>query len=114
MFSAGLGNTFWHFDIDKLEVFSAFYFMSWAKQVNYNIRIADHTLDLVLIFVVHAVVDPGAMGGTASAQLFEVFGVSEVVTEAERQDQAAIGKSEFSGDRFAEVARCSEDGGSNS
>ena len=61
MFCTSLSNTFWDFNIDKLKIFSSFYFMSGTKKIYNYIWILHHSLDLRLIFVIHAVVEPSSI-----------------------------------------------------
>jgi len=58
VFCTSFSNTFWHLNIDELKIFSSFYFMSGTKKIYSYIWILHHSLDLRLIFVIHAVVEP--------------------------------------------------------
>ena len=58
---AGLGDAFCHLDIDELEILPLLQLVSGAEQVDDHVGILDHSLDLCLIAVVHAPVDPGAV-----------------------------------------------------
>jgi len=58
MLDAGLGDPLCSFDVDKLEVFLLFDFVSGAEEVDDDVRVLDHSFDLLLVLVVHGVVDP--------------------------------------------------------
>lgn len=58
---AGVGNPFGNFNVDELKVLAFFEFMSGAEQVDDDIGVTDHALNLALVLVVHGVVNPRAV-----------------------------------------------------
>ena len=60
-FGAGFGDAFGYLNVDELEVFSLFEFVSWSKKIDGYVGVDEHALHLCLVAVVHAVIEPGAV-----------------------------------------------------
>lgn len=58
MFFAGVRNSFRNLHVDKLIILSVFNFFSWTKQIYYHIWVLYHSLNHLLIFVVHVPLGP--------------------------------------------------------
>ena len=59
LFGTGLCNTFGYLNVDELKVLYLFDFVSGTKQIDDDVRILDHLFNLMLVFIVHAIVEPG-------------------------------------------------------
>lgn len=59
MFCTSLGDSFCSLDVDELEILQFFDFVSGAQQIDHNIGVLHHSLDLLLVLEVHGVVHPG-------------------------------------------------------
>jgi len=58
---AGMSYSLRDFNIDELKVLSLLEFVSWTQKIDYDVRILDHSLNLVLVLIVHVVIDPGTI-----------------------------------------------------
>lgn len=61
LLDAGMGDSLWKFDIDELKVLLLFDFVSGAEEIDDHIGVLHHSLNLILISVVHAVVHPATV-----------------------------------------------------
>jgi hypothetical protein len=56
-----LSDSFWEFDVDEIEILLFFDFVPGAEEVDDHVGVLHHALNLFLILVVHAIVDPAAI-----------------------------------------------------
>lgn len=59
--SAGLGDSLCYLNIDELKVLPLLELMPGTEQVDHHVGILHHALDLRLVLVIHAPIDPGAV-----------------------------------------------------